>query len=310
LIEELIAKLQAAAGAEAEEKAYCDGEMAKTATRKSELDAEVSKLTTRIDQDAARSAELKEEVRTCQEELAVMAQEQAESERIRQESHADYLKTKADLEMGLSGVRKAMLILRDYYGAASGDDAALIQSDAQFASFMRQPDLPEKHVRAVGSGTGIIGLLEVVESDLAADLAKEETAESSAQEAYEEEIQGMKVTKASKDQDIKYKTKAFTSLDNALAELASDRESANAELAAVLEYEVKLKERCVAKPEMYEERRARRGAEIAGLKEALAILKGEESALVQRTSERRQRRGDRRGVRGAALSVANDLASQ
>merc|ERR1719277_1340963 len=100
-----------------------------------------------------------------------------------------------------------------------------------------------------------------------------------------------KVTKASKDQDVKYKTQEFTSQDKIVAELSSDLETANTELSAVLEYDAKLKERCIAKPETYESRKERRTAEIAGLKEALTILEGE-AALVQRHRGRKHMRGD------------------
>jgi len=58
------------------------------------------------------------------------------------------------------------------------------------------------------------------------------------------------------------------------------------ELGAVDEYYSKLKDRCIAKPETYEERKARREAEIQGLKQALSILESE-TAFVQRQSHRR-----------------------
>merc|ERR1719394_1031281 len=68
-----------------------------------------------------------------------------------------------------------------------------------------------------------------------------------------------------------------------VAEYSFDRETANAELSAVLEYYSKIKERCIAKPETYAERKRRREAEISGLKEALSILE-DETAFVQRKS--------------------------
>ena len=58
-----------------------------------------------------------------------------------------------------------------------------------------------------------------------------------------------------------------------------------------MEYYDKIKDRCVAKPESYEERTARRKAEIEGLKTALNILDNE-TAFVQR-----KRRGGQRHLR-------------
>merc|ERR1711979_157484 len=84
-----------------------------------------------------------------------------------------------------------------------------------------------------------------------------------------------------KDQDVKYKTQESKSLDKTVSEYSSDRESANTELSAVLDYYGKIKDRCIAKPETYAERKRRREAEIAGLKEALSILE-DETAFVQR----------------------------
>jgi len=266
LITSLIDRLVAEAAAEATEKAYCDEQMAKTEAKKSELEADIDKLTAKIDESAAASAQLKEEVKELQAELAALAKEQAEMDKIRAEQNAAYKDAKADLELGLSGVGKALDVLREYYGGA-----ALLQAG--------QPPVPEKHEKAGGAGGGIIDILEVVESDFAANLAKEETQEADAVAEYEKITQENKVTKALKEQDVKYKTQEFKSLDKQIAELTSDKDSLSTELAAVLEYYEKIKDRCIAKAETYEERKRRREAEIAGLKEALKILSGE--ALLQ-----------------------------
>jgi len=271
LIKEMIDRLLAEAAAEANEKAFCDEETAKTETKKGELQDDIAKLTAKIDQAAARSTRLKDEVKELQAELAALAKFQAEMDAARQEEHEAFVQAKADLEQGLQGVRQALDVLREYY-AAKGEEAMLQQPE---------PPRPELHKKADGAGGSIIGILEVVESDFAKNLAEEETQEADAQSDYDKTTQANKITKATKDQDVKYKTEEYTGLDKAIAELSADRQTAGTELSAVLEYLAKLNERCIAKPETYEERKRRREAEIAGLKDALTILNGQ-SALVQR----------------------------
>merc|ERR1719326_86433 len=126
-----------------------------------------------------------------------------------------------------------------------------------------------------GAGAGIIGLLEVVESDFSRNLAEGQAQEAASQEEYEKITQENKVTKSMKDQDVKYKTQEATELDKRRAEAESDRTGVQQELDAVNEYYEKLKPQCIAKPESYEERKARRDQEIAGLKEAHEILAAE-----------------------------------
>merc|ERR1719472_364930 len=163
LIKELIENLLAEAAAEASEKAYCDEQMAKTEAKKADLDADIAKLTSKIDTATARSNQLKAQVKELQGELAALAKLQAEMDKTRMDENAAYTKAKADLELGLSGVQQALSVLKDYYGGA-----ALVQ----------QPAKPELHNKASGAGGGIIDILEVVESDFSKALATEETAEA------------------------------------------------------------------------------------------------------------------------------------
>merc|ERR1719242_1017648 len=157
----------------------------------------------------------------------------------------------------------------------------MIQADSDMKSMMQQPAMPEKHVKSEGAGSSIIGILEVCESDFAKNLATETSEEDDAEGTYEKKTQENKVTKTIKDQDVKYNTQEFQTLDKEIAELSGDRETANSELSAVLDYYGQIKSRCIAKPESYEPRKARRAAEIQGLKGALSILQ-DETAFVQR----------------------------
>merc|ERR1719331_2773836 len=277
LITGMIAKLETEAKSEATEKAYCDEELAKTKAKKEELDAEISKLTSKIDLAAAKSAELKEDVKALQAELATLAKQQSEMDSIRAEEKAAYDTAKSELELGISGVQKAIGVLKDYYQGS----AALVQSGAKFDAFMQQPAAPQAHSKASGAGGSIIDILEVVESDFAKNLATEETEEADAVATYEKTTQENKLANTMKSQDVKYKTKEHKGLDKSIADLGGDRDTTNTELSAVLDYYAKIKGRCIAKPESYEERKARREAEVEGLKEALTILENE-TAFMQR----------------------------
>jgi len=271
LISDMITKLESEAKADATEKAYCDEEMSKTEAKKSELEGVISKLTSKIDLAAAKSAELKEDVKTLQAELATLAKQQAEMDSIRAEEKAAYDKAKTELELGISGVQKALGVLKDYYGSGAGD----------FDAFMQQPAKPKLHTKASGAGGSIIDILEVVESDFTKNLAAEETQEADAITVYEKTTQDNKLATTMKSQDVKYKTQEYKGLDKSIAELSGDKDTTSTELSAVLEYYAKLKDRCVAKPETYEERKARRASEIEGLKQALEILENE-TAFMQR----------------------------
>merc|ERR1719188_637944 len=205
----------------------------------------MAKLTSKIDSKSSTSAKLKGEVKELQGELASLAKEQAEMDEIRAEQKADYEKAKADLELGLSGVGKALSVLRKYY---QGEGAALLQDE--------QPVKPVYHSKASGAGGSIIDILEVVESDFAKNLADEEATEANAISTYEARTQEIKISTATKTQDVKYKVQEFKGLDKDINELVADRSSTATELASVHQYYAMVKERCIAKPETYETRKA------------------------------------------------------
>jgi len=260
LIAEMIERLLKEAAEDAAHKAYCDKEMSETKAKKEELTDEITAINTKIDMMSWNSARLKEEVAVLSKELADLAKSQAEMDKLREEENTAFVKNKAEMEEGLEGVKLALKILREYY--AKEDKA---------------------HKAAEGAGAGIIGMLEVIESDFSKGLAEMIAIEEEAAAAYEKQTKENEIAKTTKEQDVKYKTKEAKSLDKQVAELSADLEGLQTELDAVLDYWKSLTEQCIAKPEPYEERKKRREAEIAGLKEALAILEGEAALIQKRT---------------------------
>jgi len=260
MISQMIEKLESDASADASHKGYCDKELSEANAKKEDLDTSIAKLSTAIDQATARSANLKEQVATLQKELAEMAKAKASWDKFRNEEGTAYAANKAEMEEGLSGIKTALKVLRDYYAK----DAA--------------------HGSAGGSSSGIIGLIEVIESDFSKGLAEMTAVEENAQATYDAAVRENEITKTAKEQDVKYKNKEATGLDKAVSDASNDRSGEQAELDAVVEYLGKLKEMCIAKAEPYAEKVARREAEIAGLKEALTVLEGE--AVLLQSSRR------------------------
>merc|ERR1711920_572109 len=113
-IRDMIEKLESEQGAEASLKAYCDQEQSESQNKKEAKEAEIEKLTTRIDTMSARSATLKEQVAQLQKELSALATAQAEMDKLREEEKATYETAKADLELGIEGVKLALKILTEY----------------------------------------------------------------------------------------------------------------------------------------------------------------------------------------------------
>jgi len=261
LIKNMIEKLLSDAQADATEHAFCTKEMAETEAKKAEKEATIEKLSTSADSMTAKSNKLKEQVAELQKQLASLAGSGAEADRIRSEEKAAYDANSAEMEKGIEGVKLALKVLNDYY---SKDD--------------------KSHSSADGAGGGIIGLLEVCESDFTKGLAEMTATERTAVAEYEQLSQANAIEKATKEQDEKYKTKESKGLDKSTSETNSDKATTQQELDAVLAYYKGLKGRCVAKAETHSERVARREAEVAGLKEALSILEGE-AVLLQKTAK-------------------------
>merc|ERR1719401_2740815 len=229
LIRDMIERLLAEAEADATEKAFCDKEMAETEEKKADKEAAIAKLSTSIDSMSAKSTKLKDEVATLQKELAELSKTQATMDKVRAEEKAAFETNSAEMKKGVEGVKLALKVLREYYAKDAKEDA--------------------DYNAAEGAGGGIIGLLEVCESDFSKGLAEMIAAEETAASDYDRMTKENEITKATKDQDVKYKTQEYKGLDKDIAEASADKATVQEELDAIMEYYTGIKERCIAKPE-------------------------------------------------------------
>merc|ERR1719386_491676 len=257
MTQDKINKLEEEAAADQTHKAYCDKELAEANEKVADKKAEVEKISTRLEQKTSNSAKVKEEVATLEAELAQMVKEKVEADTIRQKEKNDYDFNYNEMTASLQGVKYALKTLRDFYGV-------YVKEHGGFSS-------------ADGTASGVIAMIETLESEFSVALVKMKTIEDAAVAEYTEFSKTFDVRKAGKEQDIKYKTREHVTLDKYARDTTTDLEGVQSELDANNEALSKLQEMCTGKAETYEERVARREEEIAGLKEALENLESEVS---------------------------------
>lgn len=209
-----------------------------------------------MDVAAARSQELKTHVAELQSQLSKLTGSQAEMDKLRAEEKEVYTKSKADMDLGLQGVKTALKVLNEYYAKA------------------------DKAHSAGGASSGIIGLLEVVESDFSKGAAEIEATEQAAAADYIKETKDNDVERAAKNTGVEQATKEFTYLDGEVKTISADRGNVQAELDSISEYVASMEGQCSEKMESYADRKTAREAELEGLKAALLTLETE-TALVQ-----------------------------
>jgi len=261
LIEEMIAKLVQEAQAEATQKAFCDKEMAESSKAQADKTMRGEKLQARVDTASSRKAELEASVKTLEGQIADLDKATAEATKIRNEEHVTYVKASKDFKDAATAVEGAIKVLKEFYD----NQGSFVQEDSE-------EDQPELGGAKSDASHAIISILEMSGEDFTKLLMETETEESEAVDAFETLAGDNKVSKAAKQAEIKGSLSEAKSISVSLKDNEEDLASTGKELDAVNSYIDELKPQCETKVMSHAEKKARREAEIAGLKDALEIL--------------------------------------
>merc|ERR1740121_2059593 len=270
MIKDLIVRLMEEANDEAEHKGWCDTELSTNEQTRKEKTEAVETLHAEIDQLEASIAKLTEDIGDLTTAVAELDDEMAKATKLREEEKATNAQTVKDAGEAQTAVAQALTVLKEFY-AKAGEATALVQQPAPEIF-----DAPYKGMQSENGG--VVGMLEVIESDFARLEADTKAAEASAQKEYDSFMTDSKVDKAAKAQDIEHMTTKKQDETQALTTKSEDLEGTQKELDAALAYFDKLKPSCVDAGVSYDDRVARRKEEVESLQEALRILNGEELA--------------------------------
>jgi len=272
MIKDLIVRMMEEANEEAEHKGWCDTELATNEQTRKEKTEGVETLKAEIDGLEASTAKLTEDITELTKAVANLDKAMSKATELRQKEKAKNAQTIKDAREAQAAVARALTVLKEFY-AKAGDATALLQ---------QQPEAPEvfdKPYTGMQAGKGgVVGMLEVIESDFARLESDTKSGEASAQKEYDTFMTDSKVDKDSKTADIEHKTAKKQDKSQALTVKKEDLDATQKELDAALAYFDKLKPSCVDSGVSFEDRVRRRREEIESLQESLKILSGEDVA--------------------------------
>merc|ERR1719181_2331733 len=231
----------------------------------------VETLNAEIDSLKASIAKLTDSIGDLSEQVASLDKAMAKATKVRSEEKKTNTETINDSQEAQTAVARALTVLKEFYAKAA-EATAFVQQKAE-------PEIFDSAYKGMGGESGgVVGMLEVIESDFARLESDTKAAEATAQKEYDEFMTDSKVDKSEKSTDIEHKTAKKQDESQALTTKKSDLEGTQKELDAALAYFDKLKPSCVDSGVSYEDRVARRKEEIESLQEALKILNGEDIA--------------------------------
>jgi len=270
MVKDLIIKLQEEANNEAEQKGWCDTELSTNEQTRKEKTEAVETLHAEIDELEASIAKLTEDITDLTAAVADLDAAMATATNLRNEEKAKNTETISDSQEAQTAVAQALTVLKEFYAKAAEATAFVQQKD---------PEIFDSEYKGMQSESGgVVGMLEVIESDFARLESDTKAGEATAQKEYDEFMTDSKVDKTEKSTDIEHKTAKKQDQSQTLTIKREDLEGTQKELDAALAYFDKLKPSCVDSGVSYEDRVARRKEEIESLQEALKILNGEDIA--------------------------------
>jgi len=281
IIKDIISKLADQAKAEKGQKSFCDKAMADAISSRDDANAEIEGLNAKKTRKEAKTQTTKDEIAQLSEEISMLKKGLMEATELRQAEEQENKETLETAKEGKASVELALKVLSEFYKSAGAELLQYVppNSDREGKTVGdRAPEIfDDKYRGDQSSSKGIIGLLEVILSDFDRTIDKV---------TYEEKLSAEAFNKLKKDSEtsIKEKNKSKSDKEDLIKSLASDildlqnsLKDQTKLLAKALKALAELETKCVAGEETYDERVAKREAEIESLKKALDILENWQS---------------------------------
>lgn len=218
--------------------------------QKDELEAEIALLAKEISELTKQVVEIDKDV--------------AEANKLRADEKATNTQTIKEAKAAQDATARALKVLQEFY-AKAGIAESFVQADP--------PEIFDSPYQGQQGGSkGIIGMLEVIQTDFARLESETEAEENQSQKEHDDFLNLSSEDKSEKSANIEHKTATKKKDAKKLNDTVEDLEGTQNELDKATKYFDSIKPRCVDPGVSYEDRVARRQEEIESLQEALRIL--------------------------------------
>merc|ERR1719473_1636525 len=171
MIKDMVVKLMEEANEEAEHKGWCDTELSTNEQTRKQKTQAVEVLHAEIDQLEASVAKLTQEITDLSAAVAELDTAVAEATKIREDEKAKNTVTIKDAQDASTATAQALSVLREFY-AKAGDATSLIQQKQVFDT---------AYTGMQAESGGVVGMLEVIQSDFARLESETSAAEAQSQ---------------------------------------------------------------------------------------------------------------------------------
>mmetsp|Transcript_137578 Transcript_137578/g.343313 ORF Transcript_137578/g.343313 Transcript_137578/m.343313 type:complete len:718 (+) Transcript_137578:69-2222(+) len=280
IIKDLITQLEDEAASEATSKTFCDTEMAAAVSGRDAQKAELESLAASLEGNHVEVEQLEAAIEQLNKDIADLYKALKEMADVRQEEQKANNNTIIDSDAGAQAVRQAIVVLKNFYD----QPADLLQKgrvayhpsggdrDGNTVADLAPETFSGEYGGKITESKGVIGLLEIIQSDFERTSSTTATLEADQEEEYQRQ-------KGATDEDIEQKEDQrstaetnIETLENEIIGWEDEERDAQHLYEAALEKLEELKQDCVDSSESYAERRKKRQAEIEALREAMKIL--------------------------------------
>jgi hypothetical protein len=257
LLHELIRKLEEEASAETSHHDWCETEKSTSTSSQKDREHQIHTMKEKIAGDTTTVSTLKSSILFLQDELARVAKETQEAVELRKKEHEAFLKAKADHDEVISALERAVTALSNQF--------AFLQTQGTQSPFAEYDS----------TGAGSASVIEMLQDLLNRYSQARQSVVKGEEDSVKAHEELLATNEAFRVDTTNLKNSKTSSRRALLGELTANKEAMKTsllELQQVNQYLQDLRPSCDDIRSTFEERKKRREAEIAALKEALSVI--------------------------------------